>query len=383
MISLGLDYKEMCRLAKEKSERVVTRMISKALEEKCIGSAGRGKFAIFGSSWSGILCEKAVKLSVLGQVLFIVENYSPCFELSHIPHKHLNELSNSDVNSIDYLLIAISSNHYFSVVSELSDIVPKEKVVLLYKERKAYEEFVDLTRKLDVSIRISNDGVVKKSIPVDINRVALVLVDIWDNGLERCPYCDVIPGLLIAARESGMPIVHAPTFEWDSDNGRLLKKGSLAPECPFENTKWPPARFVMRQGEFAYLKSSSHDNACEYRKPTSFHKCALPRISQKEKVINSFDELHKFFQDRGILYVLYGGGGTLACLAFKPCGYLNVLKAGYFPILIEDATHQKPRNLEGVYIDMVNPGIVCFQDRGGYTTKSKAVISLLQGEPAA
>ena len=376
MISLNLSYDHTVSGAREHGEKWAVDQMAAALDAAPDMRRG-GRFAIFGSSWTGQAMAKAIAQLGVGQVRFIVENRQSCRELEHLPHFRADECG-QQLAQVDHLVLATSPRHYANIMRQFGDSLFADRVILPY----APEETASLdpnTRTMDlpVLIRASNASVVEASIPVAPAHTALVLIDVWDEGQERCPYCDKVPALLDAARAYGLLRIHAPTLDLVDDSTAFQGRKSDVPLGIARDQAWPPADFRLRQNAFEHLNPRSPLYGRSESAPLGIHSCAKPVPSEREMVVSDLETLLTLFQEHRILHVLYCGGGTLACLAFKPCGYLNILKEGYFPILIEDATHQKPRRFHGQDLDMVAPGIVTFQDRGGYTTTSARLIEAL------
>jgi len=182
---------------------------------------------------------------------------------------------------------------------------------------------------------------------VPLDRIVLVLVDVWNYHfasdtwarMEDVAEKNLIP-LLDACRLAGMFIVHAPATPVAErhPNWVRLAKDYRTPDL--KDPDWPPEDFVRREGEFKEY-ARPHEPQDEerqrlHREVREFHPKVRP--AGDEPVVLNGQELHLLCKKRGILFLLFAGFNTNACIMARDYGVPAMEKRGYCSLLVRDAT---------------------------------------------
>jgi nicotinamidase-related amidase len=179
---------------------------------------------------------------------------------------------------------------------------------------------------------------------IPLSQTALVLVDVWQRHYikdtqERAEVIinnNILP-LLASLRKAGIRIIHAPSPEVavTSDNWvRIQTKEQVFP-TPDE---WPPAEFLSSTGAYKPF-AMPYEQGEEIRNkmaPLTFHPKVVPLAG--EPVVATGEELHKYCKKNKILFLLYAGFNTNACIINRTYGTIRMRDRGYRIILVRDCT---------------------------------------------
>ena len=203
-----------------------------------------------------------------------------------------------------------------------------------------YRWFVDPgVEWLETNTRYAN---VDWKIPV--SQTALVLVDVWQRHYikdtearaENIINTKLLP-LLTSVRKAGVKIIHAPSPEVAvaSPNWvRILTREQVFP-APDE---WPPAEFLSATGAYKPFAMPYEPREEERNKmaPLTFHPKVVPL--EGEPVVATGEELHQYCKKSKILFLLYAGFNTNACIINRTYGTIRMRDRGYRIILVRDCT---------------------------------------------
>jgi len=190
----------------------------------------------------------------------------------------------------------------------------------------------------------TNTGYATLDWKIPVTQAAIVLVDVWQRHyLKDCEaraesiiQSGLLP-LLAACRKAGINIIHAPSPEvavLHPNWARLVTEEELKPK----RDDWPPEEFLSVTGRFKpYAKPFEPREEERNNLPAlTFHPQVQP--AGKEPVIASGEELHRYCKSKGILFLLYAGFNTNACILERDYGTLQMGYRGYSISIIRDCT---------------------------------------------
>lgn len=178
---------------------------------------------------------------------------------------------------------------------------------------------------------------------IPLSQAALVLVDVWDkhyladtDARAQEIILNKIRPLLGESRRAGLQLIHAPS-------PRLAEQYPERRVDPGAEERrradWPPPAF--RNKEAAYQQFAQpfeprgrerDELAASYR----IHPAAEPEGG--DVVIATGEELHCYCEREQILFLLYLGFYTNACILLRDYGTLEMARRGYEIVLLSDCT---------------------------------------------
>ncbi len=192
-----------------------------------------------------------------------------------------------------------------------------------------------------------NNRYEEKTLAVDTDQTALVLVDCWDElrinktFLRRA--ADVVRAYIAPfaefCREAGILVIHAPSLsvasrymEW-MENPEDWDRNPPQPE-------WPPEEFRKKQGQYAELAWSLTPVLEDWYDHMRNRLMIMREIEPVpgDVLIASGDQLHALLSKRRILHLLYAGFATNMCVPNKDYGTRAMISRGYHAVLLRDAT---------------------------------------------
>ncbi len=208
---------------------------------------------------------------------------------------------------------------------------------------------------------------VERSLPLPVEQMALVLVDVWathyiDSWLQRAADITrqrIIP-LIERLRQAAVTIIHAPSpFVVERHHPEWLPvSGADSPEPDAQQAdpsgSWPPAEFrgLYRGGKHAIYGRDREPrlDAAPARYETELKILPLAQPEAGDVVIATGDQLHEELRSRQILHLLYAGFATNWCVIGRDYGMIAMHGRGYNNILVRDATtgvefHDSVQNL--------------------------------------
>lgn len=187
---------------------------------------------------------------------------------------------------------------------------------------------------------------VEVGVDLSIGHSALVLVDVWDSHhiashQKRCQRVidEAIAPLVAAARQAGMPVLHAP-----------------GPEVA---AHYPQCQTFGKPGQARWLgqlpASEQHRDSGSKSEPPGWPKPEVPppdvirlradrRIAPQvtplysEPVVADFEQLMAALALTGASVLFYAGFAANICLPFRDYGMRAAQAAGYKVVLVRDAT---------------------------------------------
>lgn len=215
---------------------------------------------------------------------------------------------------------------------------------------------------------------------------ALVLLDVWNQHYLKDTEARAeaivqqrLRPLLHACRAANLPIVHAPSPPQAKAHAQWLQvPGWDKPSWP-EDDEWPPAAFRRSQGEYAsyQLPTEPRDGEREaHRAGLQIH--ADVRPAEGEPVIATGQELHLWCRDQGILFLLFAGFNTNACILHRDYGTIDMSRRGYTVVIVRDCTTGMESAATHATLGQTNNAILLSEMFGRYSVDS---VELSQGLP--
>ena len=199
-----------------------------------------------------------------------------------------------------------------------------------------------------------NTGYAKLDWKIPLEQVALVLVDVWDrhyiedteSRAETIVQRNIRP-LLQASRRAGIEIIHAPSPREARLYKAWTRRQRPAQDLPPQTgaaageseSRWPPREFRRKTGPYKKYARPFEPMASarlERLKGMRIHPDVEP--AGNEVVVADGEELHQVCKEKGILFLIYLGFNTNACILTRDYGTLEMGKRGYEVILLRDCT---------------------------------------------
>jgi len=222
-------------------------------------------------------------------------------------------------------------------------------------------------RSIELTLRRRDPAtgeVVTKVEKIDLGKLAIVVVDMWDNHwcktLARRT-AELVPHMnqtLRAARKLGIPVVFAPSDVLASYRDHPARKAMQAiPQHPRPkpNDFNPPRPPWGRTGGCE----------CGPERPCKSHRAW--KSQHPELVIeggdligdcNNSQELVNFCKQRGITHLIYMGVHTNMCVCYRGFGMVSMKRLGLEPILVRDLTDAAAGNGFDPDTGKANPALV-------------------------
>jgi len=180
---------------------------------------------------------------------------------------------------------------------------------------------------------------------IPLKQAALVLVDVWDHHYlsdtearaDAIIEAEIVP-LLSACRAVDMPIIHAPAPGLAESHPARVKLVDEEAEGGAPE-RWPPREFRAKSGgyqRYARPQEPREPEIVEMRRCRKLH--PLVSVEPGEVVILNGEELHRYCQQQGILFLFYLGFNTNACILMRDYGTVEMHRRGYEVIILRDCT---------------------------------------------
>ena len=228
----------------------------------------------------------------------------------------------------------------------------------------------------------SNTAAASLDWSIPLPQVALVLVDVWDHHYlkdteartERVIDENLLP-LLTACRSAGLSVIHAPSPAQAMQHPNWValrdEDQSAAP-----HDSWPPPEFRSKSGPYqAYRRPG------EARQPELQQLSATRQLHPKiqpmagEVVVAKGSELHHRCKQQGILFLLFAGFNTNACILVRDYGTLEMSRRGYEVILVRDCTTGMESPESQPTLAQTKGAILFLEMFGQYSVASKEIIA--------
>jgi nicotinamidase-related amidase len=207
---------------------------------------------------------------------------------------------------------------------------------------------------------------------------ALVLLDVWNQHYLKDTEARAeqiiqrrLRPLLAASRQAALPIVHAPSSDQAREHAQWLRlPGWDQPSWP-QDDSWPPTSFRHSEGEYASyrLPEEARDGEREaHRAGLRIHPDMQP--IQGEPVIATGQELHLWCRNKGILFLLFAGFNTNACILHRDYGTIDMSRRGYTVIIVRDCTTGMESAATHATLTQTNNAILLSEMFGRYSVTS-------------
>jgi len=185
---------------------------------------------------------------------------------------------------------------------------------------------------------------------IPLAEAALICLDVWNYHFSRDTYERIdditvhqIAPLVAACRRGGLQVLHAPAdpVAQRHPNWTRLVPDDEEPQPRWPGSPaWPPKEFRQKHGPYArYARPHEPQQAeREHHRRTlrDFHPACRP--AGDEAVVLTGEELHRLCAQRRILFLLYVGFNTNACIVRRDYGTLAMHDRGYEVVLVRDCT---------------------------------------------
>jgi nicotinamidase-related amidase len=219
---------------------------------------------------------------------------------------------------------------------------------------------------------------------VPVSQTALVLVDVWQRHYikdteargEAVIAHHLLP-LMAACRKAGLKIIHAPSPPVAKQHPNWVKLVSDA-EMRAKHDDWPPSQFRDKSGPYQSYGRPTEPREAEKQNlpPLYFHPKAHP--VGKEPVVATGEELHRYCKQQGILFLLYAGFNTNACILSRDYGTVQMSNRGYEVILVRDCTTGMESKDTQPTLSQTKGAILLLEMFGQYSVTSDEVITGLK-----
>jgi nicotinamidase-related amidase len=216
---------------------------------------------------------------------------------------------------------------------------------------------------------------------IPLPQAALVLVDVWSghylkDTAERAEEIierRFVP-LLAGCRKAGLPIIHAPSPPQAIGHPNHASLPKPAPSASIGGS-WPPSAFRGKVGPYQSYARPAEAREAELRKfrgGLTIHSKVAPVGT--EPVVATGDELHAVCKERGILFLLFAGFNTNACILVRDYGTLAMSQRGYEAVLLRDCTTGMETRETQPTLGQTNGAVLFLEMFGQYSTTSEDVL---------
>ncbi|MBK8504065.1 MAG: isochorismatase family protein [Saprospiraceae bacterium] len=218
---------------------------------------------------------------------------------------------------------------------------------------------------------------------IPFSKTALVLVDVWQRHYlldteargESIINKSLIP-LMSACRKADLQIIHAPSPSVAMQHPNWVKLVDKA-EMHTQHDSWPPPDFRSKSGNYVPYRRPVEPREAERQSlpPLSFHPDAGPQ--GKEPVVATGEELHRYCKLNGILFLVYAGFNTNACILSRDYGTLQMSNRGYEVILVRDCTTGMESRNTQASLSQTTGAVLLLEMFGQYSITSDEVIDAI------
>ncbi|MAE65067.1 MAG: hypothetical protein CMJ18_12425 [Phycisphaeraceae bacterium] len=179
-----------------------------------------------------------------------------------------------------------------------------------------------------------------------VNRIALVLVDVWadlyvrshlDRGREIT--LSRIRPLLEAFRRIGATVIHAPSPVCARRYAQYVGDAEAHEMSPSKGDDWPPSEFRSRSGDYEQWARPADPEDRKFDEIIA-NRSINPEVAPQEgdHVIATGDQLHRLLKHQRILWLFYVGFAANLCVPFRDYGMRAMQSRGYGIVLVRDCT---------------------------------------------
>lgn len=225
----------------------------------------------------------------------------------------------------------------------------------------------------------SNTGYANLDWQLPLSQTALVLVDVWQRHYlkdteergEKIINENLIP-LVKKCRESGLKIIHAPSPPVAKQHPNwvnLVNKDEMA-----KRDDWPPQQFRSLNGQYQNYRRPHEPREAEKQKlpKLTFHPKVLPVAD--EAVVATGEELHRYCKKEGVLFLLFAGFNTNACILSRDYGTMQMSNRGYQVVLVRDCTTGMETRETQPTLGQTKGAILLLEMFGQYSITSNEIV---------
>jgi len=227
----------------------------------------------------------------------------------------------------------------------------------------------------------TNTGYASLDWKIPASQTALVLVDVWQRHYlkdtearaETIINSNLAP-LLTACRKAGINVIHAPSPEVAALHPNWVKLQSKA-ELEQKRDDWPPVEFLNSTGPYKSFAMPFEPREEERNNlpALTFHPLVKP--VGMEPVIATGEELHRYCKKNGILFLIFAGFNTNACILVRDYGTLQMGTRGYSVVVVRDCTTGMESKETQPTLSQTNGAILFLEMFGHFSVTSGDIIS--------
>lgn len=215
---------------------------------------------------------------------------------------------------------------------------------------------------------------------VPVSQTALVLLDVWQRHYikdteargETIIQEKLVP-LLRECRKKGMPVIHAPSPPVARIHPNWVKLVSETEMSP-QRDNWPPKEFLNLSGPYKAFGRPKEPRESEKQNlpPLRIHPDVQPL--KNEAVVATGEELHRYCKKNGILFLIFAGFNTNACVLSRDYGATQMSGRGYQVVLVRDCTTGMETRETQPTLSQTNGAILILEMFGQYSITSAEII---------
>ncbi|HEY0666971.1 MAG TPA: isochorismatase family protein [Sphingobacteriaceae bacterium] len=215
---------------------------------------------------------------------------------------------------------------------------------------------------------------------IPVSQTALVLLDVWQRHYikdteargETIIQEKLVP-LIAECRKKGMPIIHAPSppvAKIHPNWVKLVSENEMTPQ----RDNWPPRDFLNLSGQFQSYRRPKEPREAEKQSlpPLRIHPDTQPLPN--EPVVATGEELHRYCKKNGILFLIFAGFNTNACILSRDYGATQMSGRGYQVVLVRDCTTGMETKETQPTLSQTNGAILILEMFGQYSVTSEEMI---------
>ncbi|MGO8747818.1 MAG: hypothetical protein ACLQNE_17735 [Thermoguttaceae bacterium] len=190
----------------------------------------------------------------------------------------------------------------------------------------------------------------EKKVAWETKKTAVIVCDMWARhwcagAVQRCAeMCPRMNALLVALRNRGVLVVHAPSGAMDLYKDHPARKRAQsapkAADLPAGIDQWCNQIEAEKKGKYPIDQS---DGGCDDLprcpdRAMDIHQAAALEIRDEDAISDRGAEVWNLFQQRGISNVMLLGVHTNMCVLGRPFGLRNMARFGKNVVLVRDLT---------------------------------------------
>ncbi len=216
---------------------------------------------------------------------------------------------------------------------------------------------------------------------IPISQTALVLVDVWQRHYIKEPeeraekiIDDALVPLVQACRAKGLKVIHAPSPPVAHKHANWVNLPLETNEGGAGSRNWPPAEFRSLSGPYQSYRRPVEPRDKDLRSLPPHHIHPKVEPVPGEPVIATGKELNAYCQQEGILFLLFAGFNTNACIITRDYGALEMSKRGYQVVLVRDCTTGMEAKHTQASLGQTSGAILFLEMFGQYSVTSGEII---------